>query len=99
MRRKNLDERVVESQRKVNSTACSILLWGILIILLYRQLYLGQEFKDYADIFIVWLVACAYVALGSVLRGIKPFCGKRIGLLVVPLLWRLLFWASTRTTA
>ena len=83
--KRNYDERIVETKRKISSRAFHILLWGIMIVTLYRQLYLRQNFSDYGDYFIIWIVACSYVAFGEVLQGVDPFGANRYKFWLVPL--------------
>ncbi len=47
--KRNFDERIIETKRKISSKAFHIMLWGVLVVTLYRQLYLKQEFSDYDD--------------------------------------------------
>ncbi len=79
-----LDERIVNTKRKIASQCCGVFLWGIMIVLLYRQFYLGQQFSEYGDIFVVWLIGCAYLALGQALQGVSLFGGNRLMYVVVP---------------
>lgn len=73
MVKREIDERITETKRTVASQTCGILLWGILVLLLYRQFYLKQSFTQYADLFILWLFASAYLSLGTTLMGVRPF--------------------------
>lgn len=84
MAQKLVDERIIETRRKVSARGFYMLLWGLLVILLYRQFYLGQEFRDYGDIFVVWLLASFYVTIAGTLSGLKLFGGRKINFLLVP---------------
>jgi len=84
--KRNFDERIIETKRKISARACHIMLWGILVVTLYRQLYLKQEFSDYGDYFVIWLIASFYIAFGEVLQGVDPFGGNRYKYLLVPLI-------------
>ena len=84
MAQKLVDERIIETRRKVSARGFYMLLWGLLVILLYRQFYLGQEFSDYGDIFVVWLLASFYVTIAGTLSGLKLFGGRKINFLLVP---------------
>lgn len=85
MRNNRYDERIIEAKRKIAARGFFILLWGLMIILLYRQFYLGQTFNDYKDIFILWLLCSAYVAFGSSLTGISPYGGVKARLIIAPI--------------
>lgn len=85
MVQKIVDERIIETKRKVSARGFHMLLWGLLIILLYRQFYLGQEFSDYGDIFVIWLIASFYVTIAGTLSGLKLFGGRKINFILVPI--------------
>jgi len=82
--KKNCDERIVETRRKINSRAFSLMFFGLMVILLYRQFFLGQSIREYADLFILWMLSAVYVAFGGVLRGINPFPGNRHLFIIFP---------------
>ncbi len=84
MAKKIVDERILETRRKVSARGFYLLLWGLLIILLYRQFYLGQAFTDYGDIFVLWLIASFYVTIAGSLSGLNLFGGRKINFLLVP---------------
>lgn len=84
MANRQVDERIIETRRKVSARGFYLLLWGLLIILLYRQFYLGQEFSDYGDIFVIWLIASFYVTIAGSLSGLKLFGERKINFILVP---------------
>jgi len=84
--KRQFDERIVETKRKISSRAFYIMLWGFLVVTLYRQFYLNQEFSDYGDYFIIWIAASFYVAFGEVLQGVNPFGSSRYKFWAVPLM-------------
>jgi len=85
MFKQQVDERILETRRKVAGRGFYLLLWALMVILLYRQFYLGQEFSDYGDIFFVWMAASLYVTIAGTLSGLKLFDGKKYALIIVPL--------------
>jgi len=85
MSKKIVDERIIETRRKVSARGFHLLLWGLLAILLYRQFYLGQEFSDYGDIFIIWLLASFYVTIAGSVSGLNLFGGRKSNLFIVPM--------------
>lgn len=86
MPKKQVDERIVETRRKIASQGFSFFLLGLMLILLYRQFYLEQEFKDYGDIFVLWILGCLYVTVGGALSGLKLFGERKINLWLVPVI-------------
>lgn len=84
MANRQVDERIIETRRKVSARGFYLLLWGLLIILLYRQFYLGQEFSDYGDIFVIWLIASFYVTIAGTLSGLKLFGTRKTNFILVP---------------
>lgn len=63
------DERIQSVLHRSQSAGFSILFFGMLAIFMFRQLYLGQSFREYGDFLLVWLVAGGYAIVVSALRG------------------------------
>ncbi len=85
MARKQVDERILATKRRVTAGGFQILFLGLLIILLYRQFYLGQEFKDYGDIFVLWLLGSFYVTIRGSLSGLNLFTARKYNFIITPL--------------
>lgn len=82
---KQIDERILATKRRVTASGFQIFFFGLLIILLYRQFYLGQEFKDYGDIFVLWLLGSFYVTIRGSLSGLNLFTARKYNFLITPL--------------
>jgi len=82
--RKQTDERILETRRKVSSRGFYILLYGMMLIILYRQFYLDQQFRDYGDFFILWILGCLYVTIRSTLSGLNLFGERKYNFIAVP---------------
>lgn len=78
------DERVSSVKNKATAGGFLILSFGLLVALLYRQYFLGQEIAQYGDIFAIWFLGNAYVAFATVLKGVQPFAGRKMSKFVIP---------------
>ncbi|MFO7941244.1 MAG: hypothetical protein R6U92_01145 [Bacillota bacterium] len=78
------DERIRRTNEAITSRAFAILSWGLTALLIYRIFFLEQVLSDYVDIFALWLLANAYVAVGTTWGGVQPFGGRPWNLLLVP---------------
>ena len=64
------DERIIAEKRRINSNAfgiCFLLLWGIL---LFRQLVVQQNIREYMDIFLLTIGLSIYITVNNVFRGL-----------------------------
>lgn len=64
------DERIVSVLRQVQANAFAIMFAGLLLVLLYRQFYLQQSLREYADFLVVWFVGSTYAVVAAVVRGV-----------------------------
>lgn len=67
--KKQLDERVLQERRQINSSAFSIALIGLWIILDVRLFIQKQSITEFLDIFILTMVLSVYVLVRIILKG------------------------------
>lgn len=64
------DERIIQEARKQNSLAFSILYYGTLLVLLYRQFIIRETVSEYWDIALLFFGVTFYLAFKRVSSGI-----------------------------
>jgi len=72
------DERVIQEKRLQRSTAFTILYFGILVALLYRQFILQDPVSSYWDLAILFYGVTFYLAAKNVGSGFFVTASKRI---------------------
>lgn len=84
------DERIIQEARKQNSLAFSILYYGTLLVLLYRQFIIRETVSEYWDIALLFFGVTFYLAFKRVSSGI---------LTVKPNLIRIIPWSIAAAVA
>ncbi|MFT5875485.1 MAG: hypothetical protein ACI8WT_004478 [Clostridium sp.] len=63
------DERVIEQQHKIVSSAYQLVSMFLLVSILYKQFILNEPFKAYMTEFIAFFGGSLYIVFGNVLKG------------------------------
>ena len=70
------DERTIATQQRWAARGMVILIFALATDVLVRVLILKQAPRQYLDIWLIWMAATLYAAIGMTASGVAPYGGK-----------------------